>query len=284
MKYRLQFNPAEVGYKPQLFTDAIKILVSVNFGIYLLQSLSGKEEAIFSLFGLVPATFISDLMLWQPFTYMFLHAPFYTSFGISHVLINMLLLWVFGRELEQAWGKKNFLKYYFITGVGSGLITYFYHMNSADSSVQIIGASGAVFGIALAYGVLYPNRFLYIWGLIPVKSIWIVMAMGGLAFFGMLGNSDGISHVTHISGMLIGYILLKKKWSWRDIWFSIRKKTIEFQVQRHEEKVIKNNMIQKDVDSLLEKIQKVGFSGLSDEEQSKLYEASKTISKGGQKD
>jgi hypothetical protein len=84
--------------------------------------------------------------------------------------------------------------------------------------------------------------------------------------------------------MLIGYILLKKKWDWRDIWFSIRKKTIEFQVQRHEEKVVKNSMIQKDIDSLLEKIQKVGFSGLSNEEQSKLYEASKTMSKGGQRD
>ena len=281
MKYRLQFNPAEAAYKPQLFTDAIKILVTVNFGIYLLQSLSGKEEVFFRLFGLVPSVFLSELMLWQPFTYMFFHAPFYSSVGISHILLNMLGLWVFGRELEQAWGKKNFLKYYFITGIGSGLITYFFQMSSDN---PVIGASGAVYGILLAYGILYPNRMLYIWGLIPVKSMWLVIIMGAIAFFGLLGNSDGISHVTHISGMLIGYILLKKKWSWRGIWFSIRKKTIEFQVQRHEEKVIKNNMIQKDVDSLLEKIQKVGFSGLSDEEQSKLYEVSKTMSQGGQKD
>ena len=281
MKYRLQFNPAEAAYKPQLFTDAIKILVSVNFGIYLLQSLSGKEDVFFRLFGLVPSLFLSEFMLWQPFTYMFFHAPFYSSVGISHILLNMLGLWVFGRELEQAWGKKKFLKYYFITGIGSGLITYFFQMSSDN---PVIGASGAVYGILLAYGILYPNRMLYIWGLIPVKSMWLVIIMGAIAFFGLLGNSDGISHVTHISGMLIGYILLKKKWSWRGIWFSIRKKTIEFQVQRHEEKVIKNNMIQKDVDSLLEKIQKVGFSGLSDEEQSKLYEVSKTMSQGGQKD
>ena len=273
MKYRLQFNPAEAAYKPQLFTDAIKILVTVNFGIYLLQSLSGKEEVFFRLFGLVPSVFLSELM--------FFHAPFYSSVGISHILLNMLGLWVFGRELEQAWGKKKFLKYYFITGIGSGLITYFFQMSSDN---PVIGASGAVYGILLSYGILYPNRMLYIWGLIPVKSMWLVIIMGAIAFFGLLGNSDGISHVTHISGMLIGYILLKKKWSWRGIWFSIRKKTIEFQVQRHEEKVIKNNMIQKDVDSLLEKIQKVGFSGLSDEEQSKLYEVSKTMSQGGQKD
>ena len=281
MKYRLQFNPAEVAYKPQLFTDAIKILVSVNFGIYILQSVSGKEDVFFRLFRLVPSTFISDLMLWQPFTYMFLHAPFYSSVGISHILLNMLGLWVFGRELEQAWGKTKFFRYYFTTGIGSGLITYFFQMNSDN---PVIGASGAVYGILLAYGVSYPNRMLYIWGLIPVRSLWLVIIMGSIAFFGLLGNSDGISHVTHISGMLIGYVLLKKNWRWRDIWFAIRKKTIEFQVQRYEEKSIKKKMLQKDIDVILEKIQKVGFIGLTDKEQSKLYEASKTMSKDGQKD
>ena len=281
MKYRLQFNPGEVAYKPQLFTDAIKILVSVNFCIYILQSVSGKEDVFFRLFGMVPSTFVSDLMLWQPFTYMFLHAPFYSSVGISHILLNMLGLWVFGRELEQAWGKTKFLRYYFIIGIGSGLITYFFQMNSDN---PVIGASGAVYGILLAYGVSYPNRMLYIWGLIPVRSLWLVIIMGSIAFFGLLGNSDGISHVTHISGMLIGYVLLKKKWRWRDIWFAIRKKTIEFQVQRYEEKSIKKKMLQKDIDVILEKIQKVGFIGLSDKEQSKLYEASKTMSKDGQKD
>ena len=281
MKYRLQFNPGEVSYRPQLFTDAIKILVSVNFSIYILQSVSGKEDVFFRLFGLVPSTFISDLMLWQPFTYLFFHAPFYSSVGISHILLNMLGLWVFGRELEEAWGKTKFLRYYFTTGIGSGLITYFFQISSDN---PVIGASGAVYGILLAYGISYPNRMLYIWGLIPVRSMWLVIIMGSIAFFGLLGNADGISHVTHISGMLIGYVLLKKKWRWRDIWFAIRKKTIEFQVQRYEEKSIKKKMLQKDIDVILEKIQKVGFIGLSDKEKSKLYEASKTMSKDGQKD
>ena len=281
MKYRLQFNPGEVAYKPQLFTDAIKILVSVNFGIYILQSVSGKEDVFFRLFGLVPSTFISDLMLWQPFTYLFFHAPFYSSVGISHILLNMLGLWVFGRELEEAWGKTKFLRYYFTTGIGSGLITYFFQISSDN---PVIGASGAVYGILLAYGISYPNRMLYIWGLIPVRSLWLVIIMGSIAFFGLLGNADGISHVTHISGMLIGYVLIKKKWRLQDIWFAIRKKTVEFQVQRYEEKSIKKKMLQKDIDVILEKIQKVGFIGLSDKEKSKLYEASKTMSKDGQKD
>jgi|TARA_B110000914_G_scaffold80805_1_gene71074 membrane associated rhomboid family serine protease len=281
MKYRLQFNSGEVAYKPQIFTKAIKILISINFVIYMLQSLAGKEDVFFRLFGLVPNAFISELMLWQPFTYMFFHAPYYSSVGISHILLNMLGLWVFGRELEQAWGKNKFLKYYFLTGVGSGLITYLFQINSDN---PVIGASGAVYGILLAYGISFPNRMLYIWGLIPVRSIWLVVIMGSIAFFGLLGRADGISHVTHISGMFIGYVLLKKKWRLADIIFAIRKKTVEFQVQSKEDRVLKKKIINKDVDMILEKIKDVGFSGLSNEEQSKLYEVSKNLSKDGQKD
>ena len=281
MKYRLQFNPGEAAYKPQIFTEAIKILISINFVIYVLQSLAGKEDIFFRLFGLVPNVFISELMLWQPFTYMFFHAPYYSSIGISHILLNMLGLWVFGRELEQAWGKSKFLKYYFLTGIGSGLITYLFQINSDN---PVIGASGAVYGILLAYGISFPNRMLYIWGLIPVRSIWLVVIMGSIAFFGLLGRADGISHVTHISGMFIGYILLKKKWQLADIIFAMRKKTVEFQVQRKEDRALKKKSINRDIDMILEKIKEVGFSGLSNEEQSKLYEASKNLSKSGQRD
>ena len=281
MKYRLQFNQGEAAYKPQIFTEAIKILISINFVIYVLQSLAGKEDIFFRLFGLVPNVFISELMLWQPFTYMFFHAPYYSSVGISHILLNMLGLWVFGRELEQAWGKSKFLKYYFLTGIGSGLITYLFQINSDN---PVIGASGAVYGILLAYGISFPNRMLYIWGLIPIRSIWLVVIMGSIAFFGLLGRADGISHVTHISGMFIGYILLKKKWQLADIIFAMRKKTVEFQVQRKEDRALKKKSINRDIDMILEKIKEVGFSGLSNEEQSKLYEASKSLSKSGQRD
>ena len=281
MKYRLHFNPGETAYKPQIFTEAIKILISINFVIYVLQSIAGKEDVFFRLFGLVPNVFISELMLWQPFTYMFFHAPYYSSVGISHILLNMLGLWVFGRELEQAWGKSKFLKYYFLTGIGSGLITYLFQINSDN---PVIGASGAVYGILLAYGISFPNRMLYIWGLIPVRSIWLVVIMGSIAFFGLLGRADGISHVTHISGMFIGYMLLKKKWKLAEIIFAMRKKTVEFQVQRKEDRAIKKKYINRDIDIILEKIKEVGFSGLSNEEQSKLYEASKNLSKSEQRD
>ena len=108
--------------------------------------------------------------------------------------------------------------------------------------------------------------------------------MGAIAFFGLLGKADGISHVTHISGMVIGYVLLKNKWNFSDVLFSLRKKTIEFRIQRKEDQELKKKIISRDVDIILEKIKVVGFSGLSDEEQSKLYEASKKMSKDGDRD
>ncbi|MBT4383303.1 MAG: rhomboid family intramembrane serine protease, partial [Candidatus Marinimicrobia bacterium] len=148
MRYQFQSNPGQVSFKPTLFTDAIKILVSVNFGIFLLQTLAQTESLFFPLFGLVPKMVWSEFMLWQPITYLFFHG------GIWHVLINMFVLWMFGGELERLWGKRHFLKYYFSTGVGAGLITMMFGLNSMT---PIIGASGAVYGVLLAYGITYPN-------------------------------------------------------------------------------------------------------------------------------
>ena len=128
--------------------------------------------------------------------------------------------------------------------------TRFIYLFQINSDNPVIGASGAVYGILLAYGISFPNRMLYIWGLIPVRSIWLVVIMGSIAFFGLLGRADGISHVTHISGMLIGYIFLKKKWQLADIIFAMRKKTVEFQVQRKEDRALKKKYINRDIDMI----------------------------------
>ena len=156
MKYQFQSNPGEFSYKPTLFTNAIKVLVSVNFGIFVLQTLSNAEGLFFPLFGLVPRMVWSELMIWQPFTYLFFHG------GIWPVLINMFVLWMFGSELERLWGKSHFLKFYFVTGVGSGLLTMLF---SLQSITPIVGASGAVYGVLLAYGLTYPNRQIYLYGI-----------------------------------------------------------------------------------------------------------------------
>ena len=275
MKFQFQSNPTELSYKPTLFTDAIKVLVTINFCIFVLQSIARAENLFFPLFGLVPKLVWSELMIWQPFTYMFFHG------GIWHVLINMFVLWMFGNELERLWGKKFFLNYYFTTGVGAGLVTMIFGLNSMT---PIVGASGAVYGVLLAYGVIYPNRQVYLYGLIPIKSIWFVIGVGGIAFLSSFNEMSQISHLTHLSGMIIGYLLLKKPVRWKTLWFSISKRVMEYKVQKEEKKVLQQHVIERDVDQILDKINREGFNSLSEEEQDRLYKGSRSLSKNKKKD
>ena len=275
MRYQFQSNRGEFSYRPSFFTDAIKILVSVNFGIFLLQSLSGAERMFFELFGLVPKLIWSEFMIWQPVTYLFFHG------GIWHVLINMFVLWMFGSELERLWGKQHFLKYYFVTGVGSGIITVIFALNS---TTPVVGASGAVFGVLLAYGLTYPNRTVYLYGIIPIKSILFVIGIGVLAFISSFDSTTQISHITHLAGMAIGYVMLKRRWQWKDIWFSIRKKTLDYQLQLEEKKISRRQELEQDIDRLLDKINRGGFHSLSEDEEQKLYENSKSLSRHKKKD
>ena len=275
MKYQFQTNPGEFSYKPTLFTNAIKVLVSVNFGIFVLQTLSNSESLFFPLFGLVPKMVWSGLMIWQPFTYLFFHG------GIWHVLINMFVLWMFGSELERLWGKSHFLKFYFVTGVGSGLLTMLF---SLQSITPIVGASGAVYGVLLAYGLTYPNRQIYLYGIIPIKSIWFVIGIGMIAFMSSFNNISQVSHITHLSGMLIGYLMLKRPVEWRLLWFSIRKRTLEYRVVQEEKKATHRQKIEQDIDIILDKINREGFDSLSQKEQDNLYKNSRSLSRYKKKD
>ena len=275
MKYQFQSNPGEFSYKPTLFTNAIKVLVSVNFGIFVLQTLSNAEGLFFPLFGLVPRMVWSELMIWQPFTYLFFHG------GIWHVLINMFVLWMFGSELERLWGKSHFLKFYFVTGVGSGLLTMLF---SLQSITPIVGASGAVYGVLLAYGLTYPNRQIYLYGIIPIKSIWFVIGIGMIAFMSSFNNISQVSHITHLSGMLIGYLMLKRPVEWRSLWFSIRKRTLEYRVVQEEKKATHRQKIEQDIDIILDKINREGFDSLSQKEQDSLYRGSRSLSRHKKKD
>jgi len=275
MRYQFQSNPSQFSYKPSIFTDAIKILVSVNIGIFVLQTISGAESLFFPLFGLVPKLVWSQFMLWQPFTYLFFHG------GVWHVLINMFVLWMFGSELERLWGKVHFLKFYFITGIGAGLITMLFGL---DSITPIVGASGAVYGILLAYGLTYPNRTIYLYGIIPIKSLWFIIGIGTIAFISSFDGSSQISHLTHLSGMVIGYFVLKKPVRLNDLWFSIRKRTMEYKVQQQEKKFSEQQAIELDINRILDKIHREGFDSLSEDENDRLYKGSQSISRSKKKD
>lgn len=255
---------------PSLFTDAIKFIISINFLIFILQYLSGMEDELFTIFGIVPSKTFGELMLWQPFTYLFFHG------GIWHVLINMFVLWMFGSELEKFWGKKEFLRFFFITGIGSGLITVLFSLSSTN---PVVGASGAIYGVLLAYGLMFPNRLVYLYFLIPIKVKYLVILIGTIAFFSSLnpGNSN-ISHLTHLSGMVIGFIYLRSSINWNTInHFVIHRKD---EIKRHYEdkKNEKREALKLQVDAILDKINDVGYDNLSESEREFLFKASKKLS------
>lgn len=155
--------------------------------------------------------------IYQVVTYMFLHDPQ----SISHVFFNMFAVFMFGRTLEQVWGPKRFLSYYLVTGVGAGLVQMLvvflrmqtmvpHEMFPLVNSVTV-GASGAVFGILLAFGMLFPNSQLFIIPFpFPIKAKWFVIGYGLLElFFGVANRSgDNVAHFAHLGGMLFGILMI----------------------------------------------------------------------------
>jgi membrane associated rhomboid family serine protease len=137
---------------------------------------------------------------------MFLHDPL----GFSHVLFNMLALWMFGMDLERTWGTRGFLRYYFLCGVGAGLCVVIANLLFGNPGAQTIGASGAIYGLLMAYGFLFPDRQVLFSFLFPMKAKYFVMIIGAIAFLSSFAAPGGpVSHFAHLGGMLIGYIYLK---------------------------------------------------------------------------
>ncbi|OGL39110.1 MAG: hypothetical protein A2042_07875 [Candidatus Schekmanbacteria bacterium GWA2_38_11] len=181
-------------------TPAVKNLIIANGAVFFLQAISGYK--IIYLFGLVPQLVIGKFYFWQVFTYQFLHG------GLFHILFNMLALWMFGGELERIWGSSSFLKYYFLCGVGAGICTVIFLSASLNPT---IGASGAIYGVLLAYGLLFPDRIIYIYMLFPMKAKHFVILMGAVSFFSSISaTQSGIAHIAHLGGMVFGYLYLKK--------------------------------------------------------------------------
>lgn len=186
-------------------TPAVKGLLIANVAVFLFQLISRTVAGVSlsQLFGLVPYEVVHHLFLWQLATYMFLHG------GIFHIGLNMLVLWMFGLRLEEEWGTQKFLRFYFITGIGAGVCTT---LVSPNSYIPTIGASGAIYGLLLAYGVLFPRDLVYIYGIIPVQARYLVLGLGLIAFWmSLTASGSGIAHVAHLGGMLIGWLYLR--WS-----------------------------------------------------------------------
>lgn len=220
-------------------TSAVKYLLIANFAVFLLEAfivhfngVAGYAQLL-AWFGLVPAGVVPGLRIWQPFTYLFLHDV--DSFFL-HLVMNMLMLWMFGRELELVWGRNRFLRYYFLTGVGAGLInvavnTVPWLLGKGLSYIPTIGASGAIFGIFIACAILFPDRRVYLFPIpVPISMRTVVIIMTVITFLGTFGVGDTkVSHVCHLGGMLIGYLYLRRG----SFLYSVRNTVSDWQHKRN---------------------------------------------------
>jgi len=188
----------------EYFPPGVKWLLIVNTAIWVLTYLSPSlREELTVLFALTPRLVIYNWTVWQLFTYMFLHG------GLTHILFNMFALWMFGTPLEQQWGTRKFLKYYIYCGIAAGVCDVGLNAALHHWNTSTIGASGAIFGLLLAFGVLYPDQTVLMGFLFPIKAKYMVMIYGAIELILSIGPNTGISSFAHLGGMAFGYIYLK---------------------------------------------------------------------------
>ena len=249
--------------------SGVKLLVIINIVVFILTELSGQRNMLFSSFGLVPNQVWTNFKVWQLFTYLFVHG------GFLHIFFNMFVLWMFGKDLEIQWGKNEFLLFYFTCGIGAGLMTVLFSINSI---VPIVGASGAIYGLLVAYGFTYPNRMVYLYGLFPLKVKYMVLGLGVIAFFASLSaNQSNVSHITHLSGMIIGVLYIYFILNWKNIkmeYYRLRLKNLKQKTSAQNDEEV---LMKKKVDEILDKLNASGWDSLTEQEEKYLTQASKEL-------
>jgi len=194
------------SFGPGPLSSVMKALIGANVLIFFAQLF---VQAITDTLGLVPFFVVTKMWVWQLGTYMFLHG------GLFHILFNMLALWMFGAELERIWGTRYFLKFYFVTGIGAGILTVLFSLLPFAASEQlyrsnVIGASGAIYGLLLAYALYFPDRPIYMYFVFPIPAKIFVLIIGAIAFYASVsGAGGGVANATHLGGLLVAYLYLK---------------------------------------------------------------------------
>jgi membrane associated rhomboid family serine protease len=262
------------GYR---MTPWVKRLIAANAVVFvLIFSRAIPFQSAIDYLGFNVAEVLTEP--WTIVTYMFVHA------GFLHVFLNMLMLFFFGPPLEERWGGTEFIKYYFICGVGGALFTLLF------GGGTIIGASGAVYGIMLAYALNWPDNLIWIYAIFPVKAKYMVLFLGALSFFSAFsGGSDGIAHFAHLGGLVVGYVYLKKSWQvqarWQDLKTRLRKRKLRVVPGGADQspaarsgrnaKADEEARILEVVDKLLDKIAAHGIDSLTAEERQFLDEVAR---------
>jgi membrane associated rhomboid family serine protease len=183
-----------------IFPPAVKHLLIINLLAFVALSTPVVSEYLFTYGALWPIG-SGRFGIWQLVSYMFLHA------GFGHIFFNLFALWMFGQAIENFWGTHRFVVYYFLTGIGAALL----HMLIGGGGAPTLGASGAVYGILLAFGMMFPNRpIMLLFPPIPLKAKYFVAIFGAIELIsGLTRANSGVAHFAHLGGMLVGFILIK---------------------------------------------------------------------------
>ena len=195
-------------------TPAVKALLIATIGVFVLQYASGfvsdvpyfdGTHPVIHWFGLTPRLVVGGYV-WQLATYMFLHA------GVMHLIFNMLALWMFGVDLERRWGRTAFLRYYFVCGIGAGLTCFLVGLLTMNSGQRLydtptVGASGSIYGLLLAYAILFPHRIIYYF-IFPIPVRVYVLIAGLLVLYESSRGGGGVAHFAHLGGLIFGYLYL----------------------------------------------------------------------------
>jgi membrane associated rhomboid family serine protease len=216
------------SFGPGPLSTALKAIIGLNIVMFLLTTF---VPALQVQLGLVPQWVVHQLRVYQLVTYMFIHA------GLLHLVFNMLTLWMFGTELERMWGTRFFVKFYFISGVGAGALTLLLSLLPIGPLRQlyfsdIVGASGAIFGLLLAYGMYFPERQIYMYLIFPIPARIFVLIMGAITLFLSLSESGGVANATHLCGLLVAYVYLKGARLKLNPWAEVKYRYIKWRINR----------------------------------------------------
>ncbi len=183
------------------YYSATIILIVVNVLVFLFGYVSRRGGLVYLY--LIPDYVLQAGAWWQVLTYMFIHATW------GHIFFNMLALFLFGIQLEQRMGSTEFLLYYFVTGIGAGIATVFINAATGQGMIPVVGASGAIFALLLAFAAFFPDARIFIFGILPIRAPVAVAAYAGIEIFSQFTNfQSGVAHLTHLAGLAFGYLYL----------------------------------------------------------------------------
>jgi membrane associated rhomboid family serine protease len=199
--------PSGSSFAHDYFPPGVKWLLISNTVIFVVTYLCPfqLQQDILVWLALSAVAAVKNLFVWQLVTYMFLHS----TADIKHLLFNMLTLWMFGVQLERDWGTRRFLKYYFYCGIAAGVCVLIVNMAMGNWGIPTLGASGAIFGVLVAYGVMYPDQNVLMYFLVPIKAKYLVMIFVAIELLLTFGPNTSVSTVAHLGGAAFGFAYLK---------------------------------------------------------------------------